>query len=176
MKKFLDKAVPADYPAIAAIYNEYIQRGNATMEETLYTPERIQAWVDKFNEREGLYVLKKKEAVFAWGIIKRYSDREGYRFACETAIYITQSELRKGYGSQIKLGLIDICRELDYRHLVAKIFATNTASIQYNLKLGYSIVGRQNSIGFKNEQWMDVVIMQYLIEARNDKNQAIRPE
>ncbi|MEN0003187.1 MAG: N-acetyltransferase family protein [Bacteroidota bacterium] len=160
----IELCVEADFERIAAIYNEYILLGNSTMQETLYTTEKIKQWHQGFNERERLYVLRNQQEVIGWGIIKRYSDREGYRFACETSVYLTQSELRKGYGSYMKRFLIGAAKELGYRHLVAKIFATNEASIAYNQKLGYSIVGRQHKIGFKNGKWLDIVIMQYLIE------------
>ncbi|MCB0644269.1 MAG: GNAT family N-acetyltransferase, partial [Phaeodactylibacter sp.] len=70
----------------------------------------------------------------------------------------------KGYGTRMKLFLIERCRELEYHHLVAKIFATNTASIEYNRKLGYEIVGQQREIGFKNGMWMDIVIMSLLLD------------
>lgn len=160
----IKKAKSADYQKIAEIYNEYILLGNATMQDTFYDGEKIKSWIDNFNDRERLYVLKDGESVIGWGIIKKYSEREGYRFACETAIYLTQSELRKGYGSLMKKFIISACKSLNYRHLVAKIFATNTASIEYNLRLGYTIVGRQKEIGFKNGQWMDIVIMQYVID------------
>ena len=164
MKKLaIETAKPSDFATIASIYNEYIRLGNSTMEEKIHEAADIQKWVEKFNSREKLYILRSQGIVIGWGIIKRYSDRSGYRFACETAIYLTQSELRKGYGSLMKNHLIEQCRAMEYRHLVAKIFATNTASIEYNLRLGYDIVGRQKEIGFKNGQWMDVVIMQYLI-------------
>ena len=89
-------AETADYPAIAAIYNEYIALGNATMDETLKTGGDIADWVKKFNDRERLYVLKNENMVMGWGIIKRYSDREGYRFAAETAVYLTAAEQGKG--------------------------------------------------------------------------------
>jgi L-amino acid N-acyltransferase YncA len=156
-------AEEADFQAIADIYNEYIELGNATMEESRYDARRIKEWVARFNDRERLYAVRKASRTIGWGIIKRYSDREGYRFACETAIYLTQSQLKKGYGSALKRFLIEECKALDYHHLVAKVFATNTASIEYNLKLGYTIVGRQNEIGFRNGQWLDIVIMQYII-------------
>ena len=152
-----------DYHEVAEIYNEYISQGNATMEENFKTTEDIAKWVEDFNERERLYVLMKEEKVIGWGIIKRYSDRGGYRFAAETAIYLTSGELRKGYGSDMKKFLIEKSRELGYHHLVAKVFAHNEASIRYNIELGYTIVGVQKEIGFKNDQWVDVVIMQYII-------------
>lgn len=153
-----------DFQQVAAIYNEYISLGTATMQETLHNAEMIQSWVDNFNKREKLYVLKKNKTVIGWGLIKRYSDREGYRFACETAVYLTQNELRKGYGTLMKKFIILECKTLNYKHLVAKIFASNTASIQYNLKLGYSMVGIQKAIGFRFGKMVDMAIMQYLVE------------
>jgi len=152
-------ASAADYAAIAAIYNEYIALGNVSMDETPKQPSDIAGWVQHFHDRERLYVMIAADRVIGWGIIKRYSDREGYRYACETAVYLTQGEVGKGYGTQFKRFLIERCRKMNYHYLVAKIFATNTASIEYNRKLGYELVGTQKEIGFKNGRWIDVVIM-----------------
>ncbi len=157
-------AEPADFSKIAAIYNEYIRLGNSTMEEKIHDEKDIAAWLEKFNKRERLYVMEVADEVIGWGIIKRYSDRNGYRFAAETAVYFASSQLGKGYGSRMKKYLIEQSRLLEYRHLVAKIFAKNETSIQYNLKLGYTIVGTQKNIGFKNGKWQDVVILQLLLD------------
>ncbi|MEM6684831.1 MAG: N-acetyltransferase family protein [Bacteroidota bacterium] len=158
------EAITADYQSIADIYNEYITLGTSNMEETLKTAADIAGWTKKFHAREKLYVYTQNDHVIGWGIIKRYSDREGYRFACETAVYFTETELGKGYGTQMKKFVIAQCKQLQYKHLVAKVFATNTASIAYNEKLGYTVVGRQNQIGFREGQWLDMIIMQYVIE------------
>lgn len=158
------QATTTDYQSIAEIYNEYIRSGTATMDEELKTSEHIAAWVNKFNDRERLYVLRKEEQVIGWCIIKKYSNREGYRYACETAVYLTAAETGKGYGSMMKRYLIEQCRALNYRHMVAKIFATNTVSIRYNEKLGYTIVGTQKEIGFRNGKWQDIVIMQNILK------------
>lgn len=154
-----------DYQAMIDIYNEHILLGVSSMIDETKDVSEIENWVANFNDREGLYVCKDTNGiVLGMGIIKRYSDRPGYRFACETAIYLKSSETGKGYGSAIKRFLIEKCKSLNYRHLVAKIFATNEASIAYNLKIGYTIVGRQNEIGFRNGKWLDMIIMQYIIK------------
>ncbi|MEM9820721.1 MAG: N-acetyltransferase family protein [Bacteroidota bacterium] len=160
----IEEARPEHFGSIAEIYNEYIRLGNATMEEILKVEADIASWVKKFNDREKLYVLSKSGTCIGWGIIKRYSDRAGYRFTCETAVYLTFSECKKGYGTLMKKHLINTCKALEYRHLVAKIFASNKASIEYNLRLGYTVVGTQREIGFRNGQWQDVVIMQLLLD------------
>ncbi len=160
---FIEKATPDDFYAIAEIYNEHIRLNRSTMIEEEQTTAHIKKWVDKFNDREELHVMRNDEGnVVGWGLIKRYSDRFGYRFACETSVFLTQSEVRKGHGSRMKKFLLKRCKELGYHHLVAKIFATNEASIHYNKMLGYTIVGRQNEIGWKNGEWVDIVIMQYI--------------
>lgn len=167
MKQFdqvsIDTAKPEDYQAIADIYNVFIQGGESTMEEEIHTATHIAGWIKKFNDRERLYAMKKEGEVIGWAVIKRYSDRRGYRFAGETAVYLHPDALGQGYGSYLKKYVIEQCRALDYHHLVAKIFATNDTSIEYNRKLGYTIVGRQKEIGFKNGHWQDVVIMQLVL-------------
>jgi phosphinothricin acetyltransferase len=123
----------------------------------------VEAWFKGFDERELIVLLEVNKITIGWGVIKRYSEREGYARACETAIYLRGSETRKGYGSKMKLWIIDKCKELGYHHLVAKIYANNKASIEYNRQLGYEIVGTQKEIGYINGQWQDVTIMQLII-------------
>jgi phosphinothricin acetyltransferase len=153
-----------DAAAVAEIYNESIRAGNATMDDEHKSPADILTWVQDFNDREAILVLKTSDETLAWGIIKRYSERGGYRFACETAVYVKHLHIGKGFGSQIKTVLIDRCKQYGYHHLVAKIFADNEASIEYNKKFGYEVVGRQTEIGLKNGKWQDVVIMQLVLQ------------
>lgn len=161
----LRRAVPGDAAAIAQIYNESIEAGNATMDDRPKSEEEIRAQIEGHGEREGYWLLEEAGGeVLGWGVIKRYSDRLGYRFACETAVYLRREQVGRGLGTRIKLALFELCRGLQYHHLVAKVFAENSASIEYNLRLGYEIVGRQRQIGFKNGRWQDVVILQRILE------------
>lgn len=152
-----------DAKVVQEIYNEHIDAGNSTMDLVNKSLKEIEEWFMAFNDRELIVLLEENEYVLGWGIIKRYSDREGYSTTCETAIYLRVSETRKGYGSQMKKWIIEKCRALGYHHLVAKIFAMNSASLEYNKKLGYEIVGRQKEIGYFNNSWQDVIIMQLLL-------------
>lgn len=158
-----------DAAAIAKIYNESIAVGDATMDGVDKTAGDIQSWLDGFSKRETILVLVEpvddalSEQVVGWGIIKRYSDRFGYRFCCETAVYLRRDQVGRGLGTRMKKALIERCKAYGYHHLVAKIFADNQASIQYNLRLGYEMVGTQREIGWKNGQWQDVTILQLIL-------------
>jgi len=157
------EAVSEDYSVIAEIYNEHIKRQISTMDEHHYITEDIASWVNNFNSRERLYVVTLAEKIVGWGIIKKYSDRKGYRYAAETAVYLTESVTGRGIGSEFKKFIIAESKKLKYHHLVAKIFNSNQRSIQYNLSLGYDIVGIQKEIGFKDGAWQDVCIMQLVL-------------
>ena len=157
-------ATPADAAVIAAIYNESIAANDSTMDDIPRTAADIRQQMAHFNDREVFLVLEQADEVLGWGIIKRYSDRPGYRFCCETAVYIRRALTRRGYGSRIEQALIDRCRQFGYHHLVAKIWATNIGSIQMHERCGYEIVGTQREIGYKNGQWQDVTIMQCILE------------
>ena len=158
------EAEKSDTTAIADIYNEHIAVGMSTMDRALKSALDIQSWLNDFNERELILVLEQTGMIIGWGIIKRYSDREGYKFACETGVYLKSDQLGKGYGTYIKKEIIERCRQFSYHHLVAKIFSGNQGSIIYNQKLGYEVVGTQKQIGHVNGEWMDVTIMQLLLD------------
>lgn len=154
----------SDAQIVAEIYNEHTMSYTATMDAMIRTTEDIEGWYHKFGERELLIVGEVDGEIVGWGIIKRYSDRVGYRTSCETAVYFKSSATGKGYGTQMKKKLIELCKELKYHHLVAKIWTSNAASIEYNRKQGYEIVGIQKEVGYLNGKWVDVTIMQLILK------------
>lgn len=152
-----------DFEQVVAIYNQYIIESRTTMDTQIKTSGYFRRLVHNFTDRESIMVLCKDDDLLGWGIIKQYSDRPGYCVACETAVYLEKSRRGQGYGTRLKKYIIDRCRHYQYHHLVAKIFAENTASIEYNKKLGYEIVGVQKEIGLINDEWKDIVIMQLIL-------------
>ena len=167
-------ATSDDYARIAQIYNEHIESNLTTMVERYYTAADIKNWVDQFNDREQLYVVSIDGQLIGWGIIKRYSDRAGYRYAAETSVFLAEQATGKGIGTRFKQYIINQCRAMNYHHLVAKIFNSNRRSIAYNLALGYEIVGVQKEVGFKNGQWEDICIMRGEYNPYLQKKESLR--
>lgn len=161
IKKCIRHAELTDCGAIASIYNSYL--GYSTMDIEAKKSPYYEDILKGLAERERLYVLEVEDDILGWGIIKLYSDRIGYRTTCETSVYLHPDQRGKGYGSVLKNYIIEVCRKLEYHHLVAKIMADNQVSIDYNFKLGYEIVGTQREVGMVGREWKDVVIMQLLL-------------
>lgn len=151
---------PIDYSTVAKIYNHYIEEGSSTMDRELKKESHIQQWIESFNNRERLYVYDSDEGILGWVILKKYSDRLGYQFAGETSIYLHPNAVGKKIGKQLKEFILKDAIQLKYNHLTAKIFAINKRSINFFKSFGYTTVGTQHKIGFINNQWMDIVILE----------------
>ena len=160
----ITKAEPIHFQVIADIYNQYIDLGEATLDEHHKSSDDIKDCVSHMTNREGYFVLMKDTQVIGWSSLKRWSDRRGYRYAGEVTIYLSPDQIRQGYGTKICNHLLEWAREKQYKHLVAKIFADNSKSVRMFQKCGFTIVGVQKKIGFKNGKWKDVAIMQYVFE------------
>lgn len=155
--------IPADYAAIAAIYNEAIATGSITFDTHPFEAPDIQAWVDKFCDRECLLVIERQQRILGWGIVKQYSDRPGYRVCCETSIYLTFAEKSQGLGKMLQTALLQKVAELGYHHVVVKIVATNDGSIAFHQSFGFEMVGVQKEVGHVADRWQDVAIMQLIL-------------
>ena len=155
------KAQNKDCHRIAEIYNYYL--GKSTMDLERKDGEYYKNILLNQDPIEELWVVDQK-GIIGWGIIKKYSDRLGYRFTGETSVYIDQEFLGRSVGGQLKRHLMKRCEDLGYHHLIARIFSENDVSINYNIKLGYTIVGVQKEAGFVNGQWKDVTILQYIFQ------------
>lgn len=135
-----------------------------TMDCEPYPAAKIVDLVGKFGARETILITETEGDVVGWEIIKKYSDRSGYNFCCETSIYLKSSTTKKGYGRILQLARSEQVKAFDYHHVVAKIVATNLRSIEFHEKFGFEIVGVREEIGFYRRQWYDVAIMQLLFD------------
>lgn len=157
----LRPAEAADCPRIAAIYNGYL--GTHTFDLQAKPVAYFTHLLASLSEREGCWVLETRQRLAGWGILRAYSPREGYRFTGETSVYLDPNARGQGWGPLIKGWLIRAAKDRQYHHLVAKIIADNTASIRYNQRLGYEMVGIQREVGKVNGKWVDVAIMQLIL-------------
>ncbi|NET37637.1 MAG: N-acetyltransferase [Cyanothece sp. SIO1E1] len=152
-----------DCQAIADIYNESIFEGQSTMDCHPFGAKDIQTLMEKFHPRETALVVERNHQVIGWGMIRRYSDRPGYRVCCETSTYLALSETGKGYGTRLQKALLQQVVDFGYHHVVTKICASNQGSINFHKRFGFEVVGIQKEIGFLQGRWHDVMIMQLVL-------------
>ena len=94
-------AIESDCARVADIYNDAIRSGRSTMDTRFVDAAHLQQLLAKCTPREVLLVSESQGRVVGWGIVKRYSERPGYDYACEESVYVADDQQGRGYGSAL---------------------------------------------------------------------------
>lgn len=164
MRYQLRPAELRDVPEISRIYNQSIATF-ATYDVEPESEEDRLKWFLELERRE-LPIIIAEDAtglILGWGALTPFNIRPGFRFTAEDAIYIDEGSVGKGIGNLVLARLLELARELRMHTVIAKIDSTNAASLKLHEKFGFEEVGRLDEAGFKNGQWLHVVMMQYFV-------------
>jgi L-amino acid N-acyltransferase YncA len=163
-------AVDADVPAITDINNEWIPSRTITWTEELETYEQRAAWLER-QRRHGLPVLVADDEGEVVGFItyehfRGDGKRPGYRGTAELSIHVREDHWGRGIGRTLIEALIEYGRTAGIHVLVASIDAENEASLRFHARLGFVEVGRLPETGQKFGRWLDLVLMQRILDSR----------
>ena len=149
----------SDAAQIARIYNHYVDVGGATFDKVHWPVERVEKLLE-IGLPDGCYVADLNGHLLGWASARQFSDRAGFRFSCETAIYLDADAVGKKIADPLQQAIDLHCRENGIHHAVAKVIASNQRSMAFHYRSGYELVGIQKEIGHVNGQWEDVAILQ----------------
>src|SRR3954471_6720118 len=137
------RAVPADAPAIAAIYAQGIAEREATFETEPPGAEACAAWIG------GPLTLVAEDAgaVAGWARAFAYSDRCVYDGVGEYTIYLDGAARGRGMGRALLDALVAAAEREGYYKLVGKLMAGNAASIALARGCGFREVGTHERHG-----------------------------
>ena len=155
-------ALVADFPAIAAIYDDAVRTGTATFE---LDPPGVAEMTARFRTLvDGGFPYLVAEAggeIAGYAYAAPYRARPAYRFTVENSIYLAEGARRRGIGLTLLNRLVEESRRRGYRQMIAVIGdSANTASIAVHSRAGFEMVGTLREVGFKFGRWLDTVLMQ----------------
>lgn len=153
------------YLQILDIYNWAVRETVATFDTEEKQPSDQSLFFKDFEMGYPMLVLLEKESdasekVIGFGLLKAFSDRKAYDRTCELSIYIAPGYHRRGLGSLLMEALIESAIKFKQIVIISKMEANTKASIELHRKHGFKEVGVLNKVGFKFNQWLDVMIMQ----------------
>ena len=89
------RAMPADAPTIAEIYNQGIADRVATFEISPRTGEEIRAW---FDDAHPIVVVEDEQAIVAFASTSTYRPRACYAGIAEFSVYVARAQRGRGAG------------------------------------------------------------------------------
>jgi len=160
----LRRAVPADAPAIAGIYNEAILTTTATFDLEPKSVDERTEWLRSRDGRHPVLVAELEGKVVGFASLSPWSDRAAYADTAETGLYVHSAFQGRGIGRRLKAAVLDEARRLGFHTLIARITADSGASIHLNEAAGFVHVGTMKEVGRKFDRFLDVHIMQKMLE------------
>ena len=153
---------PEHWPAVKKIYQEGIDTGNATFQDS--PPQTWEEWSDRHISNCSIVCLVDNR-VIGWAAVSPVSDRYVYQGIGEASVYVTAEYWGMGIGELLLKNLITKSEQEGYWTLQAGIFPENLNSLQLHQKLGFQVVGTREKIGKMNYgplsgAWRDVVLME----------------
>jgi phosphinothricin acetyltransferase len=151
-----------DLPQVQAIYAHHVLTGVASFEEIPPTLDEIRARHARIVQRGYPFLVAELEgAIAGYAYASEYRPRSGYRYTCESSVYIAPSAQRRGVGRALMLEVIALCERRGLREMLAVIGdSANEASIGLHAALGFRHTGVFTRVGFKFGRWVDSVLMQ----------------
>jgi phosphinothricin acetyltransferase len=153
-------AVAADLEAINAIYNHYVPISTTTFDVAPMSAADRRKWFQGRGAPHPVTVACDGPSVVGWGSLHPFRLKHGYRFTVENSVYVHHDRQRQGIGSLILRDQIERARQLGLHAIVAGIDSSQDASLRLHARHGFVEVARFPQIGFKFDQWLDVVFMQ----------------
>ena len=157
----LRAAVPADAPALAAIYNEGIAEREATFETRERTAEEVAAWIAE--ERPFVVAENGDGGIAGFARVSAYSDRGVYAGVGEHGVYVASAARGGGVGRALLAALCDAAERAGYYKLTSRVFASNGPSRALHLAAGFEEVGIQRRHGRLDGEWRDCVLVERLL-------------
>jgi L-amino acid N-acyltransferase len=160
--------VASDLPATLDIYNELIESTTVAWSEQPQTLDERQVWYEE-QRRRGFPMLVAVDRAEVVGMTSYGDFRDsihwpGYRFTAEHSIHVRGGRRGDGIGRLLMRELVSCARDNGIHVLVAGIDAGNAGSIRFHARLGFVEVARMPETGHKFGQWLDLVLMQRVLE------------
>jgi phosphoribosylanthranilate isomerase/L-amino acid N-acyltransferase YncA len=147
---------PADWRQVAAIYQEGIDTGLATLETETPPWEK---W-DSAHVPNCRLVARNGDRLLGWAALTPVSGRCVYAGVAEVSVYVAAAARGQGVGKALLTALVEVSEQAGFWALQAGIFRENTASITLHARCGFREVGYRERIGQLHGVWKDVVLME----------------
>lgn len=152
-----------DAPQIAAIYNYYIQNTVASFEEEDVSAEDMAQRIKNIMATHPWLVYEIEGRVIGYVYASPWKARSAYKHSVECSMYLDQTQVRKGIGTQLYMAMVERLKEMDVHCIIGGVALPNPASCGLLEKFGFEKVAHFKEVGMKLGKWVDVAYWQQII-------------
>lgn len=157
-------ARPDDAPAIAAVYNHYVERTIVTFEEAPVPGAEMADRLARIMREYPCLVAETDAGIAGYSYASRWHERCSYRLSVETSVYLAPERTGSGIGTALYARLLEDLEAAGLHCAIGGIALPNPASVALHEKLGFERVALFREVGRKFDRWIDVGYWQRLLD------------
>ena len=158
-------ATEDDSEAIRAIYNKEVLGSTVTFDLVPRTSEEQLVWMDEHSGAwPAVVAVDHSGVVSGFGSLSPYRPRPAYRTTVEDSVYVDESVRGQGVGKGLLLELVRLAAVHGFHTVIGRIVGGHEASIGLHEACGFEVIGVEREVGRKFGRWLDVVLMQRLVD------------
>lgn len=160
----------SDYPAILRILGYYIDHSNASWRYE--TPGPI--WLEQFaaahqTPERPVFVADLNGLTIGYSCLSDFRSYEGYWPCAENSVYVMPEYANQQIGSKLMDALLEAAAKSRLKKIIAAIDGGNESSVRFHERFGFFVCGKLKDIGFKNNQWLSLVLMELDLDEYKSK-------
>jgi len=157
-------ATQDDAEAIARIYNHYVRTSVATFETVERDAEHRRQWLAEHGDTHPVLVAVHGAEVIGWASVSKWSGRPGWRYTVEASVYLAEGATGAGLGPRLLDAIIEAGVAKGFHAFIAQIVGDNQASLKMVERAGFHVAGTLTRVGNKFDRWLDVVLVELVVE------------
>lgn len=169
-------ATTADTEAMLDIYAHYVKETTASFEEAAPSLKTFQSRIVSILSHYPWLVFEVDGVIKGYAYAGKFSGRSAYRWSTETTVYVGQRYQREGIGRQLYTVLFEYLKQLGYYNVYAGVTLPNDPSVGLHKAMGFTEVGIYKNVGFKHNEWRDVMWLQRPLNAATESIQPSEPK
>ena len=154
-----------DAEAVRAIYNREVTGSTVTFDLVPRSLDDQRAWLAAHAGAHPAVVAEAAGRVVGFGSLSPYRDRPAYSTTVEDSVYVDGDWRGRGVGRAVLAELVRLAELHGFHSVMARIVGGHEASIALHRACGFELVGIEREVGRKFGRWLDVALMQRLLQA-----------
>ena len=158
----LRAARPSDAAAVAELWNGMIRDSLATFTTDEKSADDIAALID--TRASAFWVADVAGQVAGFVTYGSFRGGPGYAATVEHSIVLADAAQGQGLGRGLMTRAMDTAAAQGHHVMVAAISSANPGAVAFHEKLGFAQVGHMPEVGCKRDQWLDLILMQKVLD------------
>jgi L-amino acid N-acyltransferase len=156
-----------DAEATRRIYNAEVATSTATFDLVPRSLDEQREWLSARSGAHAVVVADDEDGgVVGFAALSPWRSKPAYSTSVEDSIYVHPDNQGRGIGKNLLAELLDVARAHGFHAVFARIVRGHETSIKLHEAFGFDIVGTEREVGRKFGRWLDVVVMELLLNPR----------